>query len=62
MIALLQRVAQARVEIAGEVVGQIGAGLLVLLCAEPDDTEAMDGCARVRGGCEKGEDMRHETG
>jgi D-tyrosyl-tRNA(Tyr) deacylase len=41
LIALLQRVAQARVEIAGEVVGQIGAGLLVLLCAEPDDTEAV---------------------
>ncbi|MGQ2922503.1 MAG: D-aminoacyl-tRNA deacylase [Hydrogenophaga sp.] len=41
MIALLQRVAQARVEIAGEVVGQIGAGLLVLLCAEPDDTEVV---------------------
>lgn len=41
MISLLQRVAQARVEIAGEVVGQIGPGLLVLLCAEPDDTEAV---------------------
>ena len=41
MIALLQRVSEARVEIAGEVVGQIGAGLLVLLCAEPDDTEAV---------------------
>lgn len=41
MISLLQRVAHARVEIAGEVVGQIGPGLLVLLCAEPDDTEAV---------------------
>ncbi|MDP3812220.1 MAG: D-aminoacyl-tRNA deacylase [Hydrogenophaga sp.] len=41
MIALLQRVSEARVEIAGEVVGQIGAGLLVLLCAEPEDTEAV---------------------
>jgi len=41
MISLLQRVSEARVEIAGEVVGQIGAGLLVLLCAEPDDTEAV---------------------
>jgi D-tyrosyl-tRNA(Tyr) deacylase len=41
LISLLQRVAQARVEIAGEVVGQIGPGLLVLLCAEPDDTEAV---------------------
>jgi len=36
--AVLQRVAQARVEIAGQVVGQIGPGLLVLLCAERGDT------------------------
>ena len=43
MIGLLQRVSQARVDIAGEVVGQIGPGLLVLLCAEPDDTEAVGG-------------------
>ncbi|MBU4519950.1 MAG: D-tyrosyl-tRNA(Tyr) deacylase, partial [Gammaproteobacteria bacterium] len=41
MIALLQRVSEARVVIAGETVGQIGAGLLVLVCAEPDDTEAV---------------------
>ncbi|WP_372657923.1 D-aminoacyl-tRNA deacylase [Hydrogenophaga sp.] len=41
MIALLQRVSQARVEIAGETVGAIGAGLLVLFCAEPDDTELL---------------------
>ena len=41
MICLLQRVSEARVDIAGEVVGQIGPGLLVLLCAEPDDTEAV---------------------
>ena len=27
--------------IAGETVGQIGHGLLVLVCAEPDDTEAI---------------------
>ena len=40
MKALLQRVAQARVEIAGQVVGEIGPGLLVLLCAEPSDTPA----------------------
>ena len=43
MIGLLQRVSEARVDIAGEVVGQIGPGLLVLLCAEPDDTEAVGG-------------------
>ena len=40
MISLLQRVRQARVEIAGETVGTIGAGLLVLVCAERGDTEA----------------------
>jgi D-aminoacyl-tRNA deacylase len=41
LIALLQRVAEARVEIAGSVVGSIGPGLLVFVCAEPDDTEAI---------------------
>ena len=40
MIALLQRVAHARVEVDGEVVGRIEAGLLALVCAEPADTEA----------------------
>ena len=40
MISLLQRVRQARVDVAGQVVGQIGAGLLVLVCAERGDTEA----------------------
>ena len=40
MISLLQRVRQARVEVAGEVVGAIGAGLLVLVCAEQGDSEA----------------------
>ena len=40
MIALVQRVAEARVEVAGQTVGQIGPGLLVLVCAEPADTEA----------------------
>ena len=41
MIALLQRVSQARVEIAGQTVGAIGAGLLMLVCAEPEDTPAL---------------------
>ena len=41
MIALLQRVAQARVEIGGQAVGAIGAGLLMLVCAEPEDTPAV---------------------
>ena len=40
MIGLLQRVREARVRIAGEVVGEIGAGLLLLVCAERGDTEA----------------------
>lgn len=40
MISLLQRVREARVEVADEVVGQIGPGLLVLVCAERGDTEA----------------------
>ena len=39
MIALVQRVAEARVEIAGSVVGAIGHGLLLFVCAEPGDTE-----------------------
>jgi D-tyrosyl-tRNA(Tyr) deacylase len=41
VIALLQRVSEARVVIAGETVGEIGHGLLVLVCAEPEDTEAV---------------------
>jgi D-tyrosyl-tRNA(Tyr) deacylase len=40
-MSLLQRVSEARVVIAGETVGQIGHGLLVLVCAEPEDTEAI---------------------
>lgn len=41
MIALLQRVTEARVDIDGQTVGAIGPGLLVLVCAEPADTEAV---------------------
>jgi D-tyrosyl-tRNA(Tyr) deacylase len=37
MRAVVQRVAQARVEVAGEVVGSIGAGLLVYLAAGSGD-------------------------
>ncbi|HQQ70753.1 MAG TPA: D-aminoacyl-tRNA deacylase [Alicycliphilus sp.] len=40
MIGLLQRVRQARVEVAGEVIGRIGPGLLALVCAEQGDGQA----------------------
>ncbi|PVZ10286.1 MULTISPECIES: D-aminoacyl-tRNA deacylase [unclassified Pseudomonas] len=40
MKGLLQRVRSARVEVEGEVVGAIDAGLLVLVAVEPGDTEA----------------------
>ena len=39
MISVVQRVRQARVEVAGHTVGEIGPGLLVLLCAERGDSE-----------------------
>ncbi|MBF2735750.1 MAG: D-tyrosyl-tRNA(Tyr) deacylase [Betaproteobacteria bacterium AqS2] len=39
MLALLQRVAEARVAVAGEQAGAIGAGLLVLLCVVEGDDE-----------------------
>jgi D-aminoacyl-tRNA deacylase len=41
MLALVQRVSQARVEVAGRVTGEIGRGLLVFVCAEPADDEAV---------------------
>ena len=41
MISLLQRVASARVEVAGRITGAIGPGLLMLVCAEPADSEAI---------------------
>lgn len=40
MLALIQRVTQARVEVSARCVGAIDHGLLVLLCAERGDTEA----------------------
>ena len=39
MIALLQRVTGARVEVAGEPVGIIGRGILALVGVERGDTE-----------------------
>ncbi|PQA82156.1 D-tyrosyl-tRNA(Tyr) deacylase [Limnohabitans sp. TS-CS-82] len=41
MKAVLQRVSEARVVIDGQTVGEIGQGLMVLLCAEKGDTEAV---------------------
>lgn len=41
MIALLQRVKEARVEVGERCTGRIGQGLLLLVCAEPQDTEAV---------------------
>jgi D-tyrosyl-tRNA(Tyr) deacylase len=40
LIALIQRVSQARVDVAGINIGEIGRGLLVLVCAERGDNEA----------------------
>ena len=40
MIALLQRVRRAQVDVGGQTIGAIGHGLLVLVCAEPTDTPA----------------------
>ena len=41
MQALIQRVSEARVTVDGRVTGAIGAGLLVLLCAERGDDRAV---------------------
>ena len=41
MIALLQRVKKASVEVDNQIVGAIDAGLLVFLCAEKGDTPAV---------------------
>ena len=41
MKAILQRVTNARVDIAGQTIGAIDAGLLILLCAERGDVDAL---------------------
>jgi len=40
MLALLQRVSEARVVVDGRITGEVGSGLLVLVCAERGDTAA----------------------
>lgn len=40
MKLLLQRVTEAAVTVEGDVIGAIGPGMLVLVCAEPDDDQA----------------------
>ena len=40
MRALIQRVSEASVTVDGEVLGEIGTGLLILICAMQGDTEA----------------------
>ncbi|AKJ69106.1 D-tyrosyl-tRNA(Tyr) deacylase [Pandoraea thiooxydans] len=41
MIALIQRVLKAKVDVDGRTVGEIGPGLLALVCAERGDTQAV---------------------
>lgn len=40
MRAVLQRVAEAQVRVDGELVGEVGKGFLILVCAMTGDTEA----------------------
>ena len=40
MLALVQRVREAKVVVDGAAIGEIGVGLLVLVCAERGDSEA----------------------
>jgi D-aminoacyl-tRNA deacylase len=40
LISLIQRVSRARVDVAGLTIGEIGPGLLLLVCAERGDSEA----------------------
>lgn len=51
MISLIQRVIAAHVEVEGETVGAIGAGLLAFVAVEPEDGEAQVArmCERLLG-------------
>jgi D-tyrosyl-tRNA(Tyr) deacylase len=48
VIGLLQRVAQARVVVDDRTVGEIGRGLLVLVCAQRGDTEVQGAALLAR--------------
>jgi D-aminoacyl-tRNA deacylase len=41
LIGVVQRVSEASVRVEGKLIGAIGPGLLVLVCAEQGDTEAL---------------------
>jgi len=43
LIGVIQRVSEASVRVDGEIIGRIGTGLLVLVCAEQGDTEVEAG-------------------
>src|SRR2546429_9278193 len=60
MRAVCQRVSEARVAVDGSVVGEIGAGLVVLLGVEREDTAA--GAARMAGKVARLRIFEGETG
>lgn len=60
MLALVQRVSEAAVRVDGRITGEIGAGLLVLYCAERGDDETL--CERLLGRLLKLRCFGDETG
>ena len=67
MRAVLQRVSRASVSVDGAVVGEVGAGLMILICAMQGDTEADDDASeRAHAGPEDEEEReareREEAG
>lgn len=48
MRALIQRVTRAEVSVAGENIGQIGAGVMILICAMQGDTSADAGALATK--------------